>query len=126
MVPCTSDRRSRHVHLGLDRAVNGTATPPAADGKFVFTGKFVATGDPTGPDSVTYSATDGFTTMPVTVPVVIRDAPIITYDVAALDLQPDIMLKDGRKTFDIFYKTPATFTATLTDPTPGTPRPGSL
>ena len=108
----------------LTAPVNGTATTPAADGKFVFTGKFVATGDPTGPDSVTYSATDGLTTMPVTVPVVIRDAPIITYDVAARDLQPDITLKDGRKTFDIFYKTPATFTATLTDPTPGTPLAG--
>ena len=59
MVPCTSDVAAPVTYTVLTAPINGTATPPAADGKFVFTGKFVATGDPTGPDSVTFSASDG-------------------------------------------------------------------
>src|SRR3954452_4741060 len=56
MVPCTSDVAAPVTYTVVTAPVNGTATTPAADGKFVFTGKFVATGDPTGPDFVTYSA----------------------------------------------------------------------
>jgi hypothetical protein len=104
----------------------GTATLPAADGSFTFTGNFVATGDPVGADSVTFSADDADPAGPtnVTVPITVGAAPVITYDVAGTDLQPDVALKDGRQTFDVFYKTVVTFTSTLTDPTPQTPLAG--
>ncbi len=102
----------------------GTATAPAASGSFVFTGSFVQAGDPLGDVTLNLSAVDADAApLPFSVPISINAAPELSTTFTGKDLQPDTTLAppDNRPTFDVFYKTPVTTTATLTDPTPGTP-----
>jgi hypothetical protein len=107
-------------------ALGVATTVPGADGTFVFTGTYNPNGsDPVGADTVNLTADDdgGGPNVPVAfaVPISVNAAPVVSTTFTAKDLQPDTTLNDGRLTFDVFYKTPVTATATLTDPTPVAP-----
>ncbi|MDX6376797.1 MAG: hypothetical protein QOE98_1100 [Gaiellaceae bacterium] len=118
-LPCTSTTGTV-VYTHVTAPQYGTVTVPTAAGAFTFTGTFNPNGsDPTGPDSVTFSATDSDPTPAnVIVPISIGPAPVVSTIFKAADLQPDQPLQDGRPTFDVFYKVPVTATSTLVDPAP--------
>ena len=122
--PCTSDILAPITYTVVaPLATKGTASAPAVNGStFVFTGTFNPNGvDPTGADTVNLSATDGATTEPVSIPISIGPAPVVDTTFTGKDLQADTPLQDGRRTYDVFYKTKVTATSNLSDPTTSAP-----
>jgi hypothetical protein len=125
MTPCSGTNGAVVYAVVAPLAAKGTASAPAADGRFTFTATFNPSGaDPTGADTVEITATDGdgpggAATVPV--PITIGPAPVVDTTFTAPDLQPDATLQDGRRTFDVFYKTNVTATANLSDPTAAAP-----
>jgi hypothetical protein len=120
-VPCTSDVGPVTYAVVAPLAAKGTASTPAVDGTtFVFTGTFNPNGsDPTGADTVNLSATDGsITPGAVSIPISIGPAPVIDTTFTGKDVFVDAPLQDGRRTYDVFYKTVVTATSNLSDPTP--------
>jgi hypothetical protein len=126
--PCTTDIPGGAITYAAGPASAsplGTATVPSANGTFVFTGTFNPTGsDPTGNDTVNFTASDGTESRAVSVPISVNAAPVISTTFTGKDLETDTPLQDGRPTFDVFYKTLVAATSTLTDPTPVTPLAG--
>jgi hypothetical protein len=129
ITPCTSNTPGATFTYAVgppSPSPLGTVTVPGADGTFVFTGTYNPDGsDPTGNDTVNFTADDDGAgpnaPFAFAVPISVKAAPVVNTTFTGKDLQPDTALTDGRLTYDVFYKTPVTATATLTDPTPVAP-----